>query len=129
MLVDIDIRTYTYFQMFFVVYFRFGRVLVVGVRDLVSVVDVEGVEGLGFRDVDDIGVFFFEYRVILQLGNLEGYKQEGEGKGVEEEEVVVVQEEAFAFLVQDQGQYGEEGEDEEDEDLVFGDQVFEKVSG
>lgn len=90
---------------------------------------MEGVEGPGLRDVDDARVLLPEYRVIPQPGDPECHKQESEGKGVEEEEAVAVREEAFALLMQDEGQHGEEGEDEEDEDLALGDQVPEEPAG
>lgn len=90
MSVDTDTRTHTHSQMPSVVHLRPGRAPVAGARDSVSAADVEGVEGPGLRDVDDTGVLFPEYRVIPQPGNPEGHKQEGEGKGVEEEEAVAV---------------------------------------
>lgn len=99
------------------------------VGDSASAADMEGVEGPGLRDIDDTRVLLPEYRVIPQPGDPQRHKQEGEGKGIEEEEAVAVQEEALALLVQDKGQHGEEGEDEEDEDLALGDQVPEEASG
>ena len=106
-----------------------GRAPAAGARDSVSAADVEGVEGPGLRDVDDTRVLLPEYRVIPQPGDPQCHKQEGERKGVEEEEAVAVQEEALPLLVQDKGQHGEEGEDEEDEDLALGDQVPEGAGG
>lgn len=104
------------------------RAPVADARDSMSAADVEGIEGPGLRNVDDAWVLLPEYRVVPQPGDPQRHQQESEGEGVEEEEAVAVQEEALAFLVQDEGQHGEEGEDEEDEDLALGDQVPEETS-